>query len=206
MTDFYTYAWLREDKTPYYIGKGKGNRAWRKGSPDGSRVLILKKDLTEAEAFKHEIYMIAVFGRKDIGTGILHNFTDGGEGMSGYKFSEGQKLKLSELRRGENNHTYGKPRSEGCKRKISKRLSGRTLSDDIKQKMSESRSGSLNHQFGKPAPNRGKKTSDEVKKKMSEAAQRHGRQQVVCPHCGKSGSIRGMGRWHFANCKSCHTT
>lgn len=24
---------------------------------------------------------------------------------------------------------------------------------------------------------------------------------VVCPHCGKSGGINIMGRWHFENCK-----
>ena len=52
---------------------------------DRNRVLILKRNLTEEEAFKHEIYMIAVFGRKDIGTGILGNKSDGGEGPSGAK-------------------------------------------------------------------------------------------------------------------------
>ena len=82
---FYTYAYLREDGTPYYIGKGKGNRAFSSNRTinrpkDKSRIIFLKQNLTEEEAFKHEIYMINVFGRKDLGTGILHNRTDGGEG------------------------------------------------------------------------------------------------------------------------------
>jgi hypothetical protein len=40
---------------------------------DKSRIIFLKQNITEEEAFKHENYMIAVFGRKDLGTGILHN-------------------------------------------------------------------------------------------------------------------------------------
>ena len=87
---YYTYAYLQDDGKPYYIGKGKGNRAYsnwgRKIAPkplDSSKIIFLKKNLTEAQAFKHEIYMIAVLGRKDLGTVLLRNLTDGGDGVSG---------------------------------------------------------------------------------------------------------------------------
>jgi hypothetical protein len=99
---YYTYAYLREDGTPYYIGKGKNRRIYKKSNKGGinlpkdrSRIIFLKKNLTEEEAFRHEIYMIAVFGRKDLGTGILHNRTNGGEGSSGMLISEENKIKLS---------------------------------------------------------------------------------------------------------------
>jgi hypothetical protein len=104
---FYTYAYLREDRTPYYIGKGKGNRVYKKHKgisvpKDKSRIIFLKQNLTEEEAFKHEIYMIAVFGRKDLGSGILLNRTDGGEGTSGAVITQEWKRNMSkadEIRR-----------------------------------------------------------------------------------------------------------
>ena len=114
---FYTYAYLREDKTPYYIGKGQGRRISNrqkkdiKSPKDESRIIFLKQNLTEEEAFKHEIYMIDVFGRKDLGTGILYNMTNGGEGRSGLIHSEETKRKISEKNR-------GKKRTEEQKQKL----------------------------------------------------------------------------------------
>jgi hypothetical protein len=92
--EYYTYAYLREDGTPYYIGKGKGDRAYRKhfrskarggyfAPPPREQILILKSGLSEHDAYKHEMYMISVFGRKDLETGILRNMSDGGEGTTG---------------------------------------------------------------------------------------------------------------------------
>ena len=112
--EYYTYAYLREDRTPYYIGKGEKDRIYKKGKgevkppKDKSRIIYLKQNLTEAEAFRHEIYMIAVFGRKDLGTGILRNRTNGGEGFSGAIHTPETKAKLSAAMKGENSPNYGK--------------------------------------------------------------------------------------------------
>lgn len=101
MNKYYVYEYLREDGTPYYIGKGTGFRAYEKNRAykpkDKSRIRIIKENMSEQEAWKYEIELIALYGRQDLGTGILKNKTDGGEG--GAKSNE-TKNKLSIANKG----------------------------------------------------------------------------------------------------------
>ena len=192
---FYTYAYLREDGTPYYIGKGCGTRIIQNTNrncykpKDKSRIIFLKQNLTEEEAFKHEIYMIAVFGRKDLGTGILRNLTDGGEGGSGAIRSSKIKEKISNSMKGRiftDDHKKnlskaltGKKVSEETKQLWSSQRKGKTPSEETKIKMSEKKKGSKHNMFGVPKSEetkrkiseakKGKKLSKETRAKMSEA-------------------------------------
>ena len=174
---YYTYAYLREDRTPYYIGKGKGNRAYKKKRgkinppKDKSRIIFLKQNLTEEQAFRHEIYMIAVFGRKDLGNGILHNRTDGGEGSSGWVPSEETRRKISEASKG-NTYMLGKTLSEETKRKMSETRKGKTHSEETKRKQSEVKKGktfSEEHRRNPSEAQKGKTPSQETKKKIGDA-------------------------------------
>ena len=117
MNKFYVYAYMREDNTPYYIGKGTGRRAFykkRRCPPprDKNRIVFLFENLNEDEAFEWEEFFIKAYGRQDNGTGILRNLTDGGEGMSGCSpYNKG----ISEL-----NGMYGKEHKPETKQILSK--------------------------------------------------------------------------------------
>ena len=141
MNEYYTYAYLREDGTPYYIGKGKKRRIYRKDRrikppKNKNRIIFLKKNLTEEEAFKHEIYMISIFGRKDLGTGILYNMTNGGEGTSGSPrvISDEHKEKLRKIAK-------GRKVGEETRKKLREIHKNRKFSEESRKKMSDSKIG-----------------------------------------------------------------
>ena len=127
MNIYYVYAYLRKkDNTPYYIGKGKDDRAWSKYHSvtvpkNKSYIVIIESNLSEVGALAIERRMIAWYGRKDIGTGILLNRTDGGDGLSGAVKSPIQRKNVSLGKKGKK---LG-PQSAEHRKKMSEALKGK---------------------------------------------------------------------------------
>lgn len=89
---YYTYAYIsKKTNLPYYIGKGVDRRMYVSHKKHGittprdiSQIVVLEEGLTEIGALALERRYIRWYGRKDNGTGILHNKTNGGETSSGH--------------------------------------------------------------------------------------------------------------------------
>jgi len=118
---YYTYAYLRNKDsntakagTPYYIGKGKDNRAWDKHHfnipKDKTRIVIVENNLTEIGALALERRLIKWHGRKDLGTGILMNETDGGDGLTSPSIVT--RKRISDGNRGTLVERWGEERAE----------------------------------------------------------------------------------------------
>lgn len=101
---YYVYLHKRKsDGLIFYVGKGSGYRAWVKlgrnpywnnvVNKHGLEVEILFDNLSEEES--HQVEIDTILELKYFGY-VLTNISDGGEGYSGYKWSDNIRLKLSD--------------------------------------------------------------------------------------------------------------
>jgi hypothetical protein len=187
---FYVYTYSYLDGTPFYVGKGTGarkrvhlrdakagrnNKKWAvrviaKMLREGSEPIIsvVKDDLTTEEAVQLEIELIKQYGRKDIGTGILVNCTDGGDGAINVsdETKKKQTVKLIE---------WVKTKrivDDEYRRKISETMTGRKLPEKHKEKLRQYYSI-----YGHPM--KGKKQTVQARANMVEGQKRN---SVRRPH------------------------
>lgn len=155
---YYVYIYLREsDNTPYYVGKGRGNRYKKKHRvnipSNEENIIFVKENLTNEEACSLEKELISLYGRKDLGNGILQNQTDGGDGGDTSKSENYQKWLINEARNKESE--YNKRQSQRMKEKNplhNPKVVNKCHSPEIHKKISET--------------NKGKKKSKEHKEKI----------------------------------------
>lgn len=182
---YYVYAYLREkDNTPYYIGKGKGLRYKKKHHvtvpSNPSKIVFLEKNLSDVGACALERRYIRWYGRKDLGNGILHNKTDGGEGSGGRIETSESNIKRSKSLKGRIPWNKGVPATPERIQKLSATNTGREKpphSEEAKEKMRKAKIGYVPWNKG-----------------MSP-------EKYACDHCGKECSPTNLKRWHNDNCK-----
>lgn len=124
---FYVYLHIKKDTgEPFYVGKGKNNRAFSKQNRNkhwnnivnkyGFDIILLEENLTDKDALTKEVYWIKRIGRKDLKQGPLVNFTDGGEGSSNPSEETRKKMSFN-----------ARNRSKETREKLSKASKGRQV-------------------------------------------------------------------------------
>lgn len=160
---FLVYVHERPDTNAiFYVGKGTEKRSkqtsnrsnyWHNivAKAGGFCAHIVLRDLVEHEALELEKALIAEMRNNNV---PICNLTDGGDGISGYKFSAETRQKMSERRKGRTSPTKGKSLSEEHRNKLRLAKLGKKQSAEHKQNSAKARLGI--------------KKSPEERKRMSE--------------------------------------
>ena len=190
------------DIEPFYVGYGQNGRCLdhlneayksaknsyklnkiRKLQKLGLEPIIIKvlENVSVEKAKEEEIKFIWVIGRYDLGMGPLTNLTWGGDGSSGYQWSDELKRAHSIKLKGENNTNYGKHEdhpsygkkiyNNGIKEKRfiegeqsnEWELGKLPISEETKRKL---RDAAKNKRLGKDHPNHGRKIYNNTKKEL----------------------------------------
>lgn len=155
------YGWYAKG-IPFYIGIGTAKRPYKMTSRNRHclnkrakaergycfEIRILHCNLSKKQACEIENSLISLYGRLDLGTGILTNMTDGGEGTKDYTpnnkgcpMGDKQKAKISKTLKGNIPWNKGEKMRDSTKEKLKNINTGKTHSQETKIKMSKARKG-----------------------------------------------------------------
>ncbi len=141
---FYVYLHRRAtDGRVFYVGKGKGKRAYKLSSRNdywqrtvakhGFTVEFVVRDVQEWYAMEVEREQIAYYGRDQ-----LCNLTDGGEGAAGLHVSPETRALKADMQRGKRHDAEMRKKiSDGLRRYLESRTEPIRLSDEHRKRVSE---------------------------------------------------------------------
>lgn len=195
--EYYIYIHYNKiTNEPFYVGKGKDDRAWKKTSRNiywknivkkyGYYIEILEKDLFEEDAYVKEKELILFYGRRDLGTGCLVNMTDGGDGHTGWvmtdeirekyrKASTGRKH-TEETKENLRQKNLGRKKSPESIEKTRLKNIGKKQTEESNKKRSETLKGRVFSEETKKLISESKKGgrhTEESKRKMSESSRKN---------------------------------
>lgn len=210
--EYYVYLYLREDNTPYYVGMGKGLRAWASHKQqktqllpsDATKIHIIAHRLSKEEAGLLEIKIISYYGRVSVDGGLLCNISSGGAGSNKFQLNKEQcETRRRNSLKNWQNEEYRNKVIDATKRGTNTEEAKKKYSDAHKKQWEEKREIIIAaqreaHKRPEVRENKSRTTAamwknEDFIKKMT----------VECEHCGMISKAKGAYvRWHGDRCKN----